>query len=261
LSDSPLANVSLVVVTFNEEKSIARCLSSADGVGEIIVVDSFSTDSTVDIARSFGAIVYQREYISAADQKNWAIGKASKDWILVLDADESLSPQLREEIAEVVSAGGVDAYKIRRISEFFGKVIKHCGWGNDWVTRFFRRGKGRYQERMVHEKLIVDGKTSRLKNVIEHNPYKDLTDYFSKLVDYARRSAIQMKREGRSWFPQIFLNPPARFMRMYLLQLGFLDGVRGFILCTLASFSVFLKYAFLKESEKLNSGSVSEENK
>ena len=260
MSDSSLGNISLVVVTFNEEESIARCLSSADGVGEIIVVDSFSTDRTVEIARSFGAIVYQREYVSAADQKNWAIGKASKEWILVLDADESLSPQLREEIAKVVSVEGADAYRIRRRNEFFGRVINHCGWGNDWVTRLFRRGKGRYQERMVHEKLIVDGKTSRLKNVIEHKPYKNLTDYFDKLVDYAKRSAIQMKSEDRSWFPQIFLNPPARFIRMYLLQLGFLDGVHGFILCTLASFSVFLKYAFLKESEKLDSGGASEEN-
>lgn len=246
-----LEKVSLVVVTFNEERNIAHCLESAKGVGEMIVVDSFSTDRTVEIARRLGAHVFSREYVSSADQKNWAMQQARKEWILILDADEALSQELKEQIASELISPVADAYKMRRRNEFLGRVIKHCGWGRDWVVRLFKKGKAFYPERTIHEKLDVTGRVKKLSGTIEHCPYRNLSSYGYKLNDYARRSAIQLKREGRGWFPQIILNPPARFIRMYFLQLGFLDGWRGFVICSLAATSVFFKYAFLMEMKKL----------
>jgi len=254
LDDTVLRNLSLVVVTLNEEENISRCLESASGVGEVIVVDSFSTDGTVEVAEEFGARVFQREYISSADQKNWAVEQAEKEWVLILDADESLSTELKAEITSELASPRADAYKIRRKSEFMGRVINHCGWGKDWVVRLFKKGKAFYPERTVHEKLRVHGKVAKLKGTIEHRPYRGLSHYMDKLNDYARRAAVQLRREGKGWFPQIVVNPPARFVRMYILQLGFLDGWRGFVLCFLAAVSVFFKYAFLLEMKETGDG-------
>ena len=242
-----LSDVSLVVITLNEEDNLDRCLASASGVGEIIVVDSFSEDRTVEIARRYGAKVSQRPFVSAADQKNQAIGMADHSWILLLDADEALSPELRLEIEEAVLAPRADGYAIRRRSEFLGTVIRHCGWGGDRVVRLFRRGKGRYPETAVHERLALDGSVARLVGVIEHRPYRSLSDYVDRMESYSRRGAVELRRKNRSWFPAIVTHPAARFVRMYLIQLGFLDGAAGFVLCMLAATSVFYKYAALRE--------------
>jgi len=244
---SALSNVSLVVITLNEEDNLGRCLASAPGVGEIIVVDSFSKDGTVEIARRNGARVFQRPFVSAADQKNYAIGLAERPWILILDADEALSPELRAEIEETVQTPRADGYLICRRSEFFGTVIRHCGWGSDWVARLFKRGSGRYPEVAVHEKLVVAGAVGELAGVIEHRPYRDLSDYIDRMKSYSRRGALELHAKERRWFPGIVTHPAARFVRMYLLQLGFLDGAPGFLLCMLAATSVFFKYAALRE--------------
>ena len=242
-----LNKVSLVVTTFNEEASIEKCLSSAEGVGEIVLVDSFSTDKTVEIAERLGARIFQREYRSAADQKNWAIDRANGEWILILDGDEALSPELKREITDVLREPKVDGYWLKRRSEFLGKKIKHCGWGNDKVLRLFKKGSGRYRAREIHEKLGLNGKAMILEGYIYHRPYKDLGSYMEKLRSYSYRGAKQRLKEGKGWFPQIIFNPFFRFVRTYILQLGFLDGMHGFVLCVLASFSVFMKYAALME--------------
>ncbi|MDD4856657.1 MAG: glycosyltransferase family 2 protein [Candidatus Krumholzibacteria bacterium] len=247
ISAGALSNCSLVVITRNEQDRIARCLESVPGVGEIIVVDSFSTDRTVEIARLHGARVFQREFKSAGDQKNWAMGKAEKDWILVLDADETLSSELVREISEALGAPRGEGYRIRRRSEFLGARIRFCGWHNDWIIRLFRRGKGLYPEREVHEELRFEGPAPRLAGVIEHRPYRDLDDYVDRMKSYSRRGAAELDRRGSPWFPGIVTHPIARFIRMYVLQLGFLDGGYGFVLCMLASVGVFLKYAFVRE--------------
>jgi glycosyltransferase involved in cell wall biosynthesis len=242
-----LAKISLVVITYNEEDNIGRCLESASGVGEIIVVDSFSGDDTVRIAERYGASVFQREFMSNADQKNWAISKAVHDWILILDADESLTAGLREEIAAKVMDDDHDGYWLYRSSEFLGHRIRFCGWRRDKVLRLFRRGTGRYRERTVHEKLKLEGRAGRLMEKLRHRPYRDLDDYLDRMRRYSRRGAEELHRKGRRWMPGLLLRPPARFLRMYLLQLGFLDGLHGFMLCVLASVGVFVKYAWLRE--------------
>ncbi|HVO77185.1 MAG TPA: glycosyltransferase family 2 protein [Candidatus Bathyarchaeia archaeon] len=242
-----LSNCSLVVITLNEEDRIARCLESVPGAGEIVVVDSFSADRTVEIARAHGARVFQRKFTSAADQKNWAIGKAEKDWILLLDADEALSPELLGEIAGSLAAPHADGYWLRRRSEFLGRSIRFCGWHDDRVLRLFRRGTGVYPEREVHEKLSFAGASATLRGSIDHRPYRDLADYVERMKSYSGRGALELRRRGARWFPGIVTHPAARFIRMYLLQLGFLDGATGFILCVLAATGVFLKYAALRE--------------
>ena len=251
---SALSNCSLVVVTLNEEDRLSRCLESAAGIDEVVVVDSFSTDRTVEIARAHGARVYQREFITAADQKNWAIGKASQDWILLLDADEALSPELVSEIGKALEGPLVDGYRLRRRSEFFGTTIRHCGWGDEWIIRLFKRGKAHYPEREVHETIVLEGRAAKLAGCIEHRPYRDVADYIDRMKSYSLRGAIELHKKGKPWFPGIVTHPAARFLRMFLAQLGFLDGVSGFLLCALASSGVLLKYAALRELSRRGAG-------
>ncbi len=242
-----LSELTLIVTTLNEEDNLPRCLKSASGTGEIVVVDSGSSDRTVEIAEKSGARVFTRDFISNSDQKNWALEKVESSWVLILDADESLTPELRDEIAEVMASGSADGYWIYRKNEFLGRPIEHCGWDRDRVLRLFRRGKGRYPERSVHERLELDGVAGVLRSRIEHRPYRDLDDYISRMKEYSRRGAEELERGGRGWFPGILTRPAARFVRMYFLQLGFLDGAAGLVLCGAASAGVFFKYAWLRE--------------
>jgi glycosyltransferase involved in cell wall biosynthesis len=252
--EADLSRVSLIVTTLNEEDNIGRCLESARGAGEIILVDSMSTDGTVGIAEKHGARVFTREFVSNADQKNWAIGKAGLDWILILDADEYLSADLRDEIARRTADPDADGYWLYRRNEFFGKKIRHCGWERDRVLRLFRRGLGRYPERAVHERLELDGRAGRLDEKLDHVPYRDLDDYIDRMKRYSLRGAEELNRRGRRWFPGMVIRPSMRFMRMYVLQLGFLDGSAGLTLCMLASVSVFFKYAWLREISRRGRG-------
>lgn len=241
------SKISLIVITFNEEDNIERCLASAGGAGEIIVVDSFSEDRTVELAGAMGARVFKRTFVSNADQKNWAIEQAGLDWILILDADESISPELRREVARALREPEADGYWLRRRNEFLGRRIRFCGWQGDRVLRLFRRGRGYYPERAVHEKLELDGRAAVLSGYLDHRPYRDMVDYIDRMKTYSRRGAVELARNNRKWFPSIITHPIARFLRMYFLQLGFLDGMAGYLLCTMAAVGVFFKYAALKE--------------
>ncbi|MBN1884608.1 MAG: glycosyltransferase family 2 protein [Candidatus Krumholzibacteriota bacterium] len=243
-----LDRVSLVVITRDEEENIARCIESAAGVGETIVVDSHSGDQTREIARSLGATVLERDFVSNADQKNWAIERTSGEWVLILDADERLTPALRDEIARSVDdPRGADGWYIRRRNDFLGRRIDHCGWGRDRVLRLFRRGAGRYPERAVHERFRLDGEARLLVEPMLHSPYRDMADYLDRMRSYSLRGAAELHGRGASWFPAILLRPAWRFMRMYVVQLGFLDGAAGLVLCGAAAAGVFFKYAALRE--------------
>jgi glycosyltransferase involved in cell wall biosynthesis len=254
-----LSNVSLVVITFNEQGNIRRCIDSARGVGEVIVVDSFSTDRTVDIAREMGAEVFQRPYLSAAEQKNWAMQKAGKEWILVLDADEALSTGLWGEIEDALVEPTCDGFWLRRKNVFLGRRIRFCGWQRDRVLRLFRRGKGRYPPQAVHERLVLDGRSRRLRGYLDHVPYNGIEDYIDRMKSYSGRSAADLRARGKGWFPALVTHPLGRFLRMYLLQLGFLDGTAGLELCCMASAGVFFKYARLRELYRTEKGTTDDE--
>ncbi len=246
-SDGTLSKVSLIVITRNEEENLPGCLESARGAGEIIVVDSFSTDKTGEIAERFGATVFKRKYVSAADQKNWALRKVRLEWILILDADERLSGELRASIEREIVSPRADGYWLRRSSEFFDRRIRFCGWQRDRVLRFFRNGAGHYPERAVHEKLALRGSVRTLSGYLDHRPYASIPDYLERLNSYSSRGAMELHKAGKPWFPAIITHPLARFIRQYFLMLGFLDGFAGLMLCVMSATSVFFKYAALKD--------------
>ena len=239
-----LRRVSVVVTTLNEEANLEACLAPLGAFGEIIVVDCFSTDRTLDIARRFPAVIFSRPYESAARQKNWALGVARHRWVLVLDADEIASPALLHEIEEFDEGSGIDGFWIRRESHYLGRPIRHCGWQRDKVLRFFDREKGEYDEVEVHEEVTVRGKVSMLRGSLAHHPYREIEQHLDKIEQYSTRGAREyVKRGGRFAPARMLLDPPFRMLRMFVLQRGFLDGKRGFLLCLLSSYGVFIKYA------------------
>lgn len=234
--------ISAVVTCGNAGATLERCLKSLEGVGELIVVDSFSLDDSREIARRHGAIVYLRPFRSAADQKNWALARAKNRWVLVLDSDEEISALLRREISTLPSAGP-EGYWVKRKSFYLGKPIRFCGWQRDKVLRLFRRDRGRYQDRSVHEELELEGRAGRLKERIVHRPYLSLADHLTKIDEYSRRGAGEYLRGGgKAALLNAIVHPPFRFLRMYVFQLGLLDGARGLVLCLLSAYGVFLKY-------------------
>lgn len=238
-----LSDISVIVTTFNEEANIKRCLDNLRGFDEIIVVDSFSGDRTLEIARGFPATICQRPYRSAAEQKNWALDRARNDWVLILDADEKAPDALIREI-ETLDPTAAEGYWIRRVSDYLGRPIRHCGWQRDKVLRLFRRSKGRYEVKAVHEEVRMPSRVPVLKEALEHHPYRRIDQHFEKIEEYSTRGAIDyVHRGGRLPLVNMLLHPPFRFLRMYVMQRGVLDGKQGFILCLLSAYGVFLKYA------------------
>jgi glycosyltransferase involved in cell wall biosynthesis len=241
--------LSVIVTTFNEEVNIAECLESVLWADEILVVDSFSADRTVEIARGFPVTVLQREYFGSAAQKNWSLDRVANEWVLIIDADERVPEPLAREILTLLAgdpaAGG---YYIRRENVFIDKVIRHSGWSTDKVVRLFRRDRGRYPNRRVHADLEIAGPVPVLRSPFLHYTFRSFDQYFGKFLNYAEWGAAQAFRDGRSaGLVEIGFRPGWRFFRMYVLQAGFLDGLHGLVLCALQAFGVFLKYARLWE--------------
>jgi glycosyltransferase involved in cell wall biosynthesis len=239
-----LRDVSVVITCFNEEDNIRRCLDGVKGFGEVIVVDSFSTDGTLDIAREYPVVIYRRPYLSAAKQKNWAISRARNRWVLVVDADEAVTDDLQNEIEALDERDGRRGFWIRRSSNYLGKRIRYCGWQRDKVLRLFDKSCGSYDEREVHEEIVLKGAHGYLDSRLVHFPYMRIEQHFDKINEYSSRGARDyIERGGKHPMLCTLLHPPFRFLRMYVMQRGFMDGRNGFILCLLSSYSVFLKYA------------------
>jgi glycosyltransferase involved in cell wall biosynthesis len=246
------AKITALVPTFNEEENLRDCLAALRWADEIFVVDSYSQDRTLEIAREFSARVVQHDYANSAAQKNWAIPQASHPWVLLVDADERVTPELRDEIRRILEEGSpFDGYWIRRANHFLGRRMRHCGWETDKVIRLFRRDLGRYQERDVHAEIQLPGPVPVLRHRLLHYSFRSFRQYWRKMQLYSDWGASQLHKEGRrAGWVCIGLRPPLRFFKMYLLRLGFLDGIHGLVLCMLAAFSVFLKYAKLWELQK-----------
>ena len=234
--------LSVVLITLNEEQNLGRTLESvkplvADGQGEIIVVDSGSTDKTVEIAKAYGAKVFVEEWKGFAAQKNSAIEKAAGEWVLSLDADESLEPELAEEVGKVVRAGGARnpegtcGYWIPRKNYFLGRWIRHGGFWPDPKLRLFLRGKGSVENRAVHETVKVEGGTSTLRHALLHHAYPTLDAYLEHMRRYADLGAEMIKGKPRWWlWLNRWLNPLLALFYNYVVRLGFLDGREGFLL-------------------------------
>ena len=249
------APVSIVIPTRNEALQIGECVRGLAWAEEVIVVDGGSADGTAESARAAGARVLNGARAGTggqtiAAQRNAGIAAAAHEWVFALDADERIGPELAAELAATVAAPAHDAYAVRRRNVFFGKTITRAGWGEDWVVRLFRRER-RFVERRVHEGLEPVADVGRLGAPLAHVPYRDLSHYLQKLDRYATWAAEDLAARGRRpRLSDLLFRPPARFARMYLLQLGVLDGWRGAVLCGLAAVSVFLKYARLWERSR-----------
>lgn len=239
--------ISALAITYNEEEHIARFIKSLSFADEIIIVDSNSTDKTVEIATSLNAKVISRRFENFSSQRNFALDQASHEWIVFFDVDETITPQLAEEIqSKINSNNDVSAYKVKRHFIFMGKRIKYSGFQNDAVVRVFKKSDCSYNSDLVHETLQVNGKTEMLKNTSDHYSYKTFDLYNDKLTRYSKLQAemLYIKNIRPNLF-HFIIKPCWRFFHQYIIKLGFLDGKEGFIIAYLSAFAVFKRYLFL----------------
>jgi glycosyltransferase involved in cell wall biosynthesis len=253
LTNSPSAPlISALVITKNEAENIVECLASLQWVNEIIVVDAESTDRTVALAREFTDKVFIRRWEGFSVAKNFALTQCAGDWVLWIDADERVTPELRDEISTTLQKNSAaDGFELPRLANFLGKWIWHGGWYPGYVLRLFRREAGRFNDRAVHEGVEVKGNIARLKNHLLHYTDRNLEHYFEKFNRYTLLAAEELHRRGRRFHLwDLVLRPTWFFFRMYVLKAGFLDGLHGFVLAGFSAMYVFTKYAKLWEKQK-----------
>jgi glycosyltransferase involved in cell wall biosynthesis len=236
----------------DEEDNIADCLASAGFAAEWIVVDSHSRDATRERAAAAGARVIERDWPGHVEQKNFAVGAATHDWVLCLDADERVSPELKASILAALDRPDLpDGFEMPRLTRYLGRWIRRGGWYPDRKVRLFRRTKGRWGGTNPHDHVHVDGRVERLTGDIHHYSYRSISDHL-KTIDFFTTIAAREKRlAGRkAGVVDFTLRPFGKFLRMYVLKLGFLEGFAGFVVAATGSFYVFLKYAKLRELER-----------
>ena len=245
--------ISACIITYNEEGNIRKCLESVKLADELVVVDSYSTDNTVAIAKEYTQHVIQTSWPGHVAQKNNTLKYATHEWVLSLDADERISPELREEIEAELGKNTLswDGFYMPRRTFYLQRWILHGGWQPDLGLRLFKKSKGRWGGQDPHDRVILDGKTKRLKNPIYHYNYRDLSHQIMTIDSYSRISSAELLKEGRKFrYLDLLLRPPFRFLRDYFLKQGFRDGWPGLIIAVNTSFYVFTKYAKLWERQK-----------
>lgn len=245
-----------LIITLNEEQNIAEVIKNINFVDEIIVLDSFSIDKTVEIANTFHNVkVFQNKFENFTDQRNLALDYASHNWILFLDADERLTPKLKQEIFETVNQeDAAEAYYFYRKFMFKGKPLHFSGWQTDKNIRLFKKDAARYsKERLVHEILRVKGRTRILKNKLIHYSYIDFESYKQKMENYAKLKAKELyMKEVKPNFFHFYIKPAYKFFYKYIVRLGILDGKKGLTICYLNAYSVYCRYPYLKKMYKEN---------
>jgi glycosyltransferase involved in cell wall biosynthesis len=245
-----LDQVSVGIITKDEEKNIEDALKSVDGAGEVIIVDSFSKDRTVEICSKYTDKIYQHDWEGYSRQKQKTVDYSKGPWVLILDADERLTPELRNEIEQSVKETDYNGFYLPRKNYFLGRWIRHSGWWPDHTLRLFRKDKAKFEEREVHEKVVLEGKAGYLKNPMEHYTYRSISEFIKKMENYSNLASIEIRRRsGRAGLYSVTVRPLATFIKMFFLRLGFLDGVHGLILAALYSYYTFLKYAKTWEAE------------
>jgi glycosyltransferase involved in cell wall biosynthesis len=246
-------NLSVGIITYNEERDLPVTLQAVrDIADEIVIVDSGSTDKTLDIARSFNARVFVEAWKGFGEQKNAVIEKCRGQWILLIDADEEITGALKEKIREIISAPpAYDIYKIRFTTTCFGKKIRHGGWSGFYRIRLFRKGAGRYDGKKVHETFLPLHPVGRLKEAINHYTYSSLEEYFGKFNAYTSQLAAQYREKGKHKPPlAVYCGALWVFFKAYIWQLGFLDGFEGYLLAKCGTLYFIIKYAKLRELRK-----------
>ncbi len=245
--------ISICIIAGDEEGNIRRCLESATWADEIVVVDSYSTDRTAEIAREYTSRVYQHEWLGYIGQKNLIKDLATGPWILFLDADEEISSELRDEIQQVVASGKLNAYagyKFPRMVWYLGRWITHGDWYPDYKLRLFRKDRGICGGKEPHDRTTVDGPVRKLRNPLYHYTYPDIKSQLSTLNRFTSISSKGKFKDGKhARVTDLVFRPVLRFLRCYIVKRGFLDGFPGLVVAVSTSFGVFAKYAKLKERE------------
>lgn len=250
-----MTRLSAVIITKNEEANIRRCLESVKFADEMIVIDSSSTDKTVAIAQELGARVFTTDWKGYGAAKQEGVEKATGEWIISIDADEQIPSTLAQEIKNrIESSNGIAGFYVKRKTNFLGRWILHCGWYPDYVLRLFQKNKGRFDNAYIHEKVVTDGDVGYLSGELLHFSYPDLESYLTKFNSYTTMGAEEAHKQGRKagWF-DILIRPPVSFIKHYIANQGFRDGIEGFILSSLSATAVLVKYAKLRTMQKRRS--------
>lgn len=243
--------VSVIIITKNEEENIEACLESVKWADEVIVVDSGSTDKTVELAKKFTDKVIFNEWKGYAEQKNYALQLAKNDWVLSLDADERVTEKLRDEILNS-DLNNFDGYRIKRDNYFLDKLIRGCGWGNDYQLRLFKKSKTTLTKRLVHEGFAVEGRVDKLDNALKHYSYRNFKDAFDKINHYSTLEAIEKQHRKNVNFFTILSTPVIAFLQHFIFRKGYIDGFYGILVSLLHSYTklqVQLKIWELNNSE------------
>jgi len=241
-------SISVIIITYNEEENIRECLESAKWADEIVLVDSFSRDKTIDICKEYTDKIIQKDWQGYGPQKQFALQQATSEWILSIDADERVTKELKQEILS--SNLSKDAYYIPFKFYWLGRELRFGGCGQEKHIRLFRRQKAKFTQEPVHESLVIDGKIGYLKNYIIHHSYKDIEDYFERFNKYSTIEALKKFKMGKKViFTFQVLFSMIDFVKRYLFKLGFLDGLPGFLWAIFSSFHRLVKYAKLWEMQ------------
>ena len=240
---SPDPTVTAALIALNEENNIGPCLKTLDWADEIVMVDSGSTDATIERARALGAKVVESAFVDFAVQKNRAIQESSKDWIFFIDADERVTPELATRIQQIVRADERTAvYAVKRNSTLFGRLFRYTGTQDDFPVRLFPRALARF-EQPVHEVVATALPVVKIHEPLMHHSTRDLKQYFSKMDHYLalEMQALKLKGKRVAWWDP-WLRAPAKFLKLYLIQLGILDGFQGFLFSVLSGYYDYRKY-------------------
>lgn len=246
-------NISATIITLNEEDNLPRCLASLEGiVDEIVLVDSFSTDRTLQIAQDHGCQVLTRKFSGYTEQKNFATEHCHYDWILGIDADEVLSEELRSSLLKLKSSPCSEfwAYRFNRLTSYCGEWIRYCGWYPDARIRLWHRHHARWEGEKIHEQVVCDdsAKVKLLSGDLLHYSYNSIDEHISQANKFSSISAeVAFKKNKKAdLIKDCILNPLYTFFNKFILRKGFLDGERGFIICVLSAYSNFLKYSKIR---------------
>jgi glycosyltransferase involved in cell wall biosynthesis len=240
------AKLSVIIITKNEATNIRACLESVAWADEIIVVDSGSTDDTVAICNELGAQVYAHDWPGFGPQKNRALSYATNDWVFSIDADERVTEASRKEIIATLQAPKHAAYRLPRLSSFCGRYMRHSGWYPDYVTRLFRRNAAKFSDSLVHEQLLVTGKTGTLIEPLMHDSFRNLEQLLAKLNQYSSAGAEMLHEKGKTAsLKKAVAHAVWAFFRTYIFRAGFLDGREGFMVAVSTAEGTYYRYVKL----------------
>ncbi len=248
-----IPGISAIVITKNEAHNLPACLATLNWVHEIIVVDAESKDSTIELAHEYTDKVFVRRWENFSSAKSFALAQCTSEWVLSIDADERVTPELREEICALLSSQPLyEGYEVPRLANFLGRWMMHGGWYPGYVLRLFRREHGGFNEVRVHEAVKIEGRIGRLRHHLLHYTDPIIQHYFEKFNSYTSLASEELHRQNKSFHLwDLLFRPLWFFFRMYILRTGFMDGLPGFILASFSAAYVFTKYAKLWELQKV----------